>query len=158
LLINLIKNDIFLTLYKNNDAYKKNVEGFFCNNCNKYLPDRYIEGLCPHCGSDKARGDQCDECGKLLDPQDLLEVKCKICGGKPEIKITEHIFFALSKFEKRLLDWIKDKTYWKPSVLRFTENWLKDGLKDRAITRDINWGIKVPVEGYRMVKKKRTAK
>ena len=143
-----VVQDIFLTLYKNNDAYKKNVEGFFCNNCNKYLPDRYIEGLCPHCGSDKARGDQCDECGKLLDPQDLLEVKCKICGGKPEIKITEHIFFALSKFEKRLLDWIKDKTYWKPSVLRFTENWLKDGLKDRAITRDINWGIKVPVEGF----------
>jgi len=143
-----VVQDLFLTLYKNNDAYKKNVEGFFCNNCNKYLPDRYIEGLCPHCGSDKARGDQCDECGKLLDPQELQEVKCKICGGTPEIKTTEHIFFALSNFEQKLLDWIKDKTYWKPSVLKFTENWLKDGLKDRAITRDINWGVKVPIDGF----------
>jgi methionyl-tRNA synthetase len=143
-----VVQDIFLTLYKNKDIYKKSVDAFYCNKCNKYLPDRYIEGMCPHCGSDNARGDQCDECGKLLDPQDLQEVKCKICGGTPEIKTSEHLFFALSKFEKKLLDWIKDKKHWKPSVLKFTENWLKDGLKDRAITRDINWGVKVPVDGF----------
>jgi methionyl-tRNA synthetase len=143
-----VVQDIFSTLYKNEDIYKKSVDAFFCNNCNKYLPDRYIEGMCPYCGSDKARGDQCDECGKLLDPQDLQEVKCKICGGTPEIKTSEHLFFALSKYEKKLLEWIKDKKHWKPSVLKFTENWLKDGLKDRAITRDINWGVKVPIEGF----------
>jgi len=143
-----VVQDIFLTLYNNKDIYKKSVDAFYCNNCNKHLPDRYIEGMCPHCGSDKARGDQCDECGKLLDPQDLQEVKCKICGGTPEIKTSEHLFFALSKFEKKLLDWIKDKKHWKPSVLKFTQNWLKDGLKDRAITRDINWGVKVPVDGF----------
>jgi methionyl-tRNA synthetase len=143
-----VVQDIFSTLYKNEEIYKKSVDAFYCNNCSKYLPDRYIEGNCPHCSSENARGDQCDECGKLLDPQDLQEVKCKICGGTPEIKTSEHLFFALSKFEKKLLDWIKDKKHWKPSVLKFTENWLKDGLKDRAITRDINWGVKVPVDGF----------
>jgi len=140
--------DIFLTLYKKGYIYKKKIEAFFCNNCKRFLPDRYIEGTCPHCGSENARGDQCDECGKLIDPEELKDVKCKICGGKPEIKTSEHLFFALSKFEKKLLNWIKDKKHWKSSVLKFTHNWLKDGLKDRAITRDIKWGIKVPIDGF----------
>jgi len=143
-----VVQDIFLTLFKKGNIYKKSVDAFYCNSCSKYLPDRYIEGTCPHCGSDKARGDQCDECGKLLDPQELQDVKCKICGGSPEIRTSEHLFFALSKFEQKLLDWIKNKSYWKSSVLKFTENWLKDGLKDRAITRDINWGVKVPIDGF----------
>ncbi len=143
-----VVQDIFLTLYKNKYIYNKSVDAFYCNNCKKYLPDRYIEGICPYCESEKARGDQCDECGKLLDPQDLQEVKCKICGGTPEIKTSEHLFFTLSKFQKKLLDWIKNKNHWKPSVFKFTENWLKDGLKDRAITRDINWGVKVPIDGF----------
>ena len=73
----------------------------------------------------------CDECGKLLDPQELNNVRCKICGGTPEIRTSEHLFFALNKFEKKLLDWMKDKKHWKPSVLKFTENWLKNGLKER---------------------------
>jgi methionyl-tRNA synthetase len=140
--------DIFSTLYKKQYIYKKSIEAFYCNNCKRFLPDRYIEGCCPHCGCENARGDQCDECGKLIDPEELTKVTCKICGGTPEIKTSDHLFFALSKFEKKLLDWIKDKTHWKPSVLKFTNNWLKDGLKDRAITRDIKWGIKVPVDGF----------
>ncbi len=143
-----VVQDIFLTLYKNEDIYKKNVEAFYCSNCGRYLPDRYIEGHCPHCNNEKARGDQCDECGKLLDPQELRDVKCKICGSTPEIRTSEHLFFALSKFEPKLLDWIKDKKHWKSSVLKFTQNWLKNGLKDRAITRDIKWGIKVPIDGF----------
>ena len=140
--------DIFLTLYKKGYIYKKSIEAFYCNNCNRFLPDRYIEGNCPNCGSQNARGDQCDECGKLLDPQDLLNVKCKICGSTPEIRNSDHLFFALSKFEDKLLSWIKDKKHWKPSVLKFTKNWLENGLQDRAITRDIEWGIKVPIEGF----------
>ncbi len=143
-----VVQDVFTTLYNKGYIYKKEVEAFYCPNCKRFLPDRYIEGRCPHCGNEHARGDQCDECGKLLDPQDLLDVKCKLCGGTPILKTTEHFFFALSKFEKPLLDWLDDKKYWKPSVLRFTENWLKDGLHDRAITRDITWGVKVPIEGY----------
>lgn len=143
-----VVQDIFLTLYKKGYVYKKRVESFYCDHCKRYLPDRYIEGTCPYCNNRKARGDQCDECGKLLDPQELKNVKCKICGATPEIQTTEHLFFALSKFEKKLLNWMKDKKHWKTSVLKFTQNWLKNGLKDRAITRDINWGVKVPVKGF----------
>jgi len=144
-----VTQDIFLTLYKKNYVYKKSVEAFFCNDCGRYLPDRYIEGICPHCGCENARGDQCDECGKLLDPEELNNVRCKICGCTPKIKKSDHLFFALSKLEPKLKNWIKNKKHWRPSVLKFTENWLKDGMKDRAITRDINWGIDVPVEGFK---------
>ncbi len=143
-----VVQDIFLTLYKKGYIYKKSIEAFYCNNCNRFLPDRYIEGNCPNCGSQNARGDQCDECGKLLDPQALLNVKCKICGSTPEIRTSEHLFFALSKFEDNLLSWMKDKKHWKSSVLKFTKNWLKSGLQDRAITRDMEWGIKVPIKGF----------
>jgi len=143
-----VVQEIFSTLYKKNYIYKKQVESFFCETCNRFLPDRYIEGKCPHCGNESARGDQCDECGKLLDPQDLQIVRCKICGNAPKIKTSEHFFLALSKFESKLLDWIKDKKHWKASVLKFTENWLKNGLEDRAITRDMTWGIPVPLEGF----------
>jgi methionyl-tRNA synthetase len=143
-----VVQNIFLTLYKKKYIYKKSIEAFYCINCNRFLPDRYIEGICPYCGYEKARGDQCDECGKLLDPQDLKDVRCKICSGKPELKTSNHLFFALSKFESKLIKWMKDKKYWKPSVINFTKNWLKDGLHDRAITRDIEWGIKVPIDGY----------
>ncbi len=143
-----IVQDVFSTLYEKGYIYKKNVDAFYCNSCNRFLPDRYVEGTCPYCGNEKTRGDQCDECGKILDSQELLDVKCKICGSTPERRTSDHLFLALSKFEPKLLDWMKDKKYWKPSVLKFTYNWLKNGLKDKAITRDMAWGIKVPVEGF----------
>jgi len=143
-----IVQDVFSTLYEKGYIYKKNVDAFYCNSCNRFLPDRYVEGTCPYCDNEKTRGDQCDECGKILDSQELLDVKCKICGSTPKRRTSDHLFLALSKFEPKLLDWIKDKKYWKPSVLKFTHNWLKNGLKDKAITRDMAWGIKVPVEGF----------
>ncbi len=143
-----VVQDLFSTLYTKGYIYKKNVESFYCKECNRFLPDRYIEGICPYCSNEKARGDQCDECGKILDPQELQNVKCKICGSTPEIRTSEHLFLALSKFELKLLDWINDKRHWKSSVMKFTQNWLKNGLKDKAITRDMEWGIKVPVEGF----------
>jgi len=144
-----VVQNVFLRLYEKGHIYKKNVDAFYCNKCNRFLPDRYIEGICPHCGNEKARGDQCDECGKILDPLELLDVKCKICGSSPEVKASDHLFLALSKFEQKLLDWMEDKKHWKSSVLKFTQNWLKKGLEDRAITRDMNWGIKIPVEGFK---------
>ena len=143
-----VVQDIFLTLYKKNHILKKEVESFYCHQCNRFLPDRYIEGTCPHCGNEHARGDQCDECGQLLDPVDLINVQCKLCGETPEIKNTTHLFFALNHFEKPLSDWLKDKDHWKSSVLKFTQNWLKEGLHDRAITRDMSWGIPVPLKGF----------
>ena len=143
-----VVQDIFSTLYSKEHIFKKEVESFYCSHCSRYLPDRYIEGTCPHCENDHARGDQCDECGQLLDPIDLTRVQCKICGGIPELKKTNHLFFALSHFEQPLKKWLSDKKHWKSSVLKFTENWLKDGLHNRAITRDMSWGIPVPLTGF----------
>ncbi|MCK5112003.1 MAG: methionine--tRNA ligase [Thermoplasmatales archaeon] len=143
-----VVQDIFSTLYEKGHIYKKSIDAFYCENCSRFLPDRYIEGACPHCHSEKARGDQCDSCGKLLDSLELENVRCKLCGGTPVKQSTVHLFFALSTFETKLFDWMKDKKHWKSNVLKFTHNWLKNGLQDRAITRDMSWGVKVPVSGF----------
>ncbi|MFH1101656.1 MAG: methionine--tRNA ligase [Methanobacteriota archaeon] len=140
--------EIFLSLHKKGYIYEKNVDAFFCDACQRSLPDRYIEGTCPHCGFENARGDQCDNCGKLLDPEELVKVKCKLCGGTPRIQQSTHLFFSLSRFEDQLLKWVNKKTYWKSNVLKFTQNWIKNGLNDRAITRDITWGVEIPVPGF----------
>jgi len=144
----MVVQEVFKTLFDRKHIFKQSVQSFYCDTCKRYLPDRYIEGTCPLCNYDHARGDQCDECGQLLDPEQLIDVRCKICGSTPMLQTTEHLFFALSHFEQPLLNWLKDKTYWKSSVLKFTKNWLKDGLHDRAITRDMSWGIPVPLEGF----------
>ena len=140
--------EIFLDLYQKKYINRRSIDAFYCPTCTRFLPDRYVEGTCPHCQKEGARGDQCDNCGKLLDSFELLNVKCKVCKGIPVKQKTEHLFFALSIFEPKLIEWLKDKKYWKANVLKFTNNWLQNGLHDRAITRDINWGIKVPVLGF----------
>jgi len=143
-----VVQDLFKTLYEKNHIYKKEVEAFYCFQCKRFLPDRYIEGDCPYCRNKQARGDQCDECGHLMEVEHLHNVRCKLCGSTPELQVTEHLYFALSQFQQKLLDWISDKTYWKSSVFKFTDNWLKEGLLDRAITRDMSWGIPVPLDGF----------
>jgi methionyl-tRNA synthetase len=143
-----VVQDLFFTLYKKNFIYPKTIDSYFCKNCSRFLPDRYVEGICPHCNTVGARGDQCDACGKLIDSCDLNEVKCKLCGGVPVLEQTTHLFFSLSSFESKLLEWIEGKKNWKSNVQKFTYNWLKGGLKDRAVTRDIEWGIPVPVPGF----------
>ncbi|MCD6330832.1 MAG: methionine--tRNA ligase [Thermoplasmata archaeon] len=143
---NVVKK-FFLRLYEKGYIYPKKMLAFYCQNCNRFLPDRYVEGICPHCHG-KARGDQCEECGATLEPEEILEPKCKICGAKPILKETEHLFFKLSAFEEKLLEWLKDKNFWRDNVLNFTLNFIKSGLKDRAITRDIEWGVEVPIKGY----------
>ncbi|UCD13438.1 MAG: methionine--tRNA ligase [Thermoplasmatales archaeon] len=139
---------IFSTLYEKGHIYKKSIDAFYCETCSRFLPDRYLEGTCPYCHHEKARGDQCDSCGKLIDASELGDVRCKLCGGTPIKRTTDHLFFALSKFEPKLLQWIKEKKHWKANVLKFTHNWLKNGLQDRAITRDMTWGIPVPIPGF----------
>jgi methionyl-tRNA synthetase len=140
--------EIFLDLYQKHYITKKSVDAYYCPTCTRFLPDRYVEGICPHCRKEGARGDQCDNCGKLLDSFELLDVKCKVCGGTPVKQKTEHLFFTLSAFEPKLIEWLKGKKHWKANVVKFTNNWLQNGLHDRAITRDITWGIKVPVFGF----------
>ena len=144
----MVVQDVFSSLYENKYIYEKEVEAFYCENCQRYLPDRYVEGVCPHCHCTGARGDQCDACGKLLDPGELTEITCKLCGGTPQKQKTNHLYLALSTFESKLNSWLKDKNHWKSNVIKFTKNWLKNGLHDRAITRDIAWGVTVPIEGF----------
>ena len=142
-----VVHDIFLKLLEKEYLYKKQTMQYFCSDCDKFLPDRYVEGVCPKCNT-KARGDQCEGCGETFEPGDLKEVVCIHCGTAPDLRETEHYFFQLSAFQERLIDWVSNKTWWKPNVQTFTQNWLEKGLEDRAITRDMSWGVSVPLEGW----------
>ena len=144
-----VAKDMFLKLYNQGDIYKDSVLQPWCHQCQRYLPDRYIEGDCPLCGYDSARGDQCDKCGQPLNPLDLKNSRCGLCATAPVFKESEHFFLRLSSFQDRLISWVKTKeAFWRPNVYRFTLSYLEGGLKDRAITRDIDWGVELPIEGY----------
>ncbi len=143
-----VSQDIFLTLLDRDYIYKSTTLQPFCPDCQRFLPDRYIEGTCPYCDSPGARGDQCDECGKPINPVELINPRCRFCGAAPQFKDSEHFFLRLSAFNDRLLAWVKQQTHWRQNVLNFTTRYLEQGLKDRAITRDIKWGIPVPVNGF----------
>ena len=147
-----IVQKIFLELYQKGYIYKKEQTLFYCPLCRQFLADRYIEGRCPKCGYEQARGNQCEKCGALLNPEELINPRCKLCGTKPIKKKTEHFFLRLSFFEKGLKRWLQEKKTWRPNALNYTKQFLKQGLKDRAITRDIDWGVEIPLKGY---KKKR---
>ncbi|MEW5936651.1 MAG: methionine--tRNA ligase, partial [Candidatus Thermoplasmatota archaeon] len=138
-----------LDLLSKGDIYKGEMQSPYCPKCAKFLPDRYVRGRCPHCGFKEARGDQCDECGRMLDPEELQEPRCSHCASAFEIRRTEHYFLRLSAFQERLMNWIESKEgRFKPNVMNFTRNFLAAGLKDRAITRDLTWGVPVPVDGF----------
>jgi len=143
-----VSQDIFLTLLNKGYIYKDTVSQAYCPQCQRFLPDRYIEGTCPFCHSPAARGDQCDACGKPLNPAELIEPGCRICGTTPVFKDSEHFFLKLSEFQDRLTQWSQKQTHWRPNVASFTQRYLNEGLRDRAITRDINWGIPLPIDGY----------
>jgi methionyl-tRNA synthetase len=143
-----VVHDFFLTLQKKGYIYKASTSQPYCPRCQRFLPDRYVEGACPHCGDAGARGDQCDQCGKPLNAAELLDPRCRQCGNPPEFRQTEHFFLKLSAFQDSLTEWVTRQTHWRPNVRNFTLGFLREGLKDRAITRDINWGITVPVSGF----------
>jgi len=143
-----VAHDIFLTLLDRGYIYKATVSQPYCPHCQRFLADRYVEGTCPYCDSAGARGDQCDECGKPVNPVELLDPHCRLCATTPQFRDSEHFFLKLTAFEDRLLAWVKQQTHWRPNVLNFTTRYLEQGLKDRAITRDIEWGISVPVDGF----------
>jgi len=143
-----VAQKIFLDLYEKGYIYKDRVLQPYCATCRRFLPDRYVEGTCPHCNDKGARGDQCDNCGKPLNSQELKDLRCTICGLTPAFTESEHFFLKLSAFNQELIGWIDDKTYFRSNVYAFTKKYLEMGLKDRAITRDIAWGIPVPLPGY----------
>ena len=143
-----VAQDIFLTLFKNGYTYRDTVSQAYCPHCQRFLPDRYVEGTCPYCDSPNARGDQCEDCGKPMNTPDLIDLRCSICGTTPVFKNSEHFFLRLPAFRDKLLAWVKQQTHWRQNVLNFTTRYLEGGLIDRAITRDIDWGIPVPVDGF----------
>ena len=144
-----VVKDIFLRLKENGYIETRTEEAPYCASCGKFMPDRYIEGQCPHCDYEQARGDQCDNCGKVLDAVELMNPVCRICGGRPEFKETEHFYLLLSRLEDKIRDFVDQrKVSWRPNTRNNTENFLRDGLKDRAITRDLTWGVPIPIEGY----------
>ncbi|MBN2017913.1 MAG: methionine--tRNA ligase [Candidatus Cloacimonetes bacterium] len=143
-----ISQNFFLALYNKGFVTEKTTQQLYCEHDKRFLADRYIEGTCPYCGAEGARGDQCDGCGKLIDATKLIDPKCKICGNTPVIRETTNWYLELPKFEKPLREWLETKkSYWKENVLNFILSWLDEGLIDRSITRDLNWGIPVPLEG-----------
>jgi methionyl-tRNA synthetase len=142
-----VTTDMFRTLYEHGCLIEQTTLGAFSASTGNTLPDRYIEGTCPICGYPEARGDQCDNCGNQLDPSDLINPRSIIDGTAPEFRETKHLFLDLPKFADRLRPWIEAKTSWRQNVRNFSLS-LVDSLKPRAMTRDIDWGIPVPVEGY----------
>jgi methionyl-tRNA synthetase len=143
-----VAQDMFLTLLKKGYIYKDSTFQPYCPKCQRFLPDRYVEGTCPHCEDAGARGDQCDNCGKPLNAAELKEPRCRHCGTPPDFRQTEHFFLKLSAFQDRLQEWVKTKNFWRSNVANFTLGFLQGGLNDRAITRDIDWGIKIPIPGF----------
>jgi len=140
--------DFFLKIHEKGVLKIKTETHLFCPTCNRFLADRFVEGKCPNCGSVGARGDQCENCGTWLDPKKLIEPQCKICGSIPVAKETVHWYIPLGDFQKQLEDWILPKKDWKDNVLNFCKGWFEQGLDDRAVTRDLDWGIPVPLEGW----------
>lgn len=141
-----LAQDFFTQIYSKGYIYPKEIEQFYCPKCGRFLPDRYIGGRCPRCEADGAKGDQCESCGRWLEPFDLIEPHCLICGEIPQKRKTKHWYFKLSAFQNKLSDWIKSRAHWKEHVLTFVKGWLKEGLQDRSITRDMAWGVPVPLE------------
>ncbi len=146
-----ITQSIFLDLDAKGYITTQTVEQLYCDSCSRFLADRYVRGICPACGYDGARGDQCENCGKLLDPTELIKPVCSTCGAQPHPKSTTHLYIDLPAIKHKLEPWITSasvKGFWANNAVQMTQAWLRDGLKARAITRDLKWGIPVPRKGF----------
>lgn len=147
-----IVQEIFWDVHKNGYIQEDTIVQLYCNAvCNRFLADRYVHGTCPNCAYDDARGDQCDNCGHMLNPAELLHPKCSTCENSPISKETTHLFLDLPKIEPKLKEWVQTASEagkWTQNALAMTETWLRDGLRQRCITRDLKWGVPVPLEGF----------
>lgn len=140
-----IAQDFFLDLYNKGLIYKKDITQLYCENCGKFLPDRYVNGICPVCNSE-ARGDHCEKCGRPLEPTELIDPVCLTCGSTPVVKQTYQYFFKLSEFQEDVEKYINNNRNLPANVRNYALNWLKEGLNDWVLTRDMDWGIPVPLE------------
>lgn len=142
-----VVRDVFRTLWERGAIVEETTTGAFSAATGRTLPDRYIEGTCPICGFGHARGDQCDNCGNQLDPADLIEPRSKIDGEPPVFRETSHLFLDLPVFGERLAAWIGAQDHWRSNVRRFSLQLVKE-LRRRPVTRDLDWGVRIPVPGY----------
>jgi methionyl-tRNA synthetase len=149
-----VVRDVFRTLYDKGFIVEQTMQVAFSASTGNTLPDRYIEGTCPYCGFESARGDQCDNCGRQLDPVDLINPRSRIDGQPPVFRETNHLFLDLPAFADQLRAWISRQTHWRPNVRHFSLN-LVDDLKPRPVTRDLDWGVRIPVPGYEEEERKR---
>lgn len=140
--------DFFLNLYNKGILTLKTEKQLFSEKENRFLADRFVIGTCPNCGFEEATGDECENCGTALTPLQLNNPRSKITGDMPVVKESTHFFFPLSNYQKNLEEWMDSKDNWKPNVVNYCKGWFKKGLQDRAITRDLDWGVKVPLKGY----------
>lgn len=138
--------DYFRRLEKKGCFDVREVNQIFCPSSGRFLPDRYVEGTCPYCGSDRARGDQCEACGTILDATQLIDPRSDVCKGPLEVRPANHWYFKLARMSSRLQDWIDTKTHWKVNVRNYCQGWFKEGLSDRPISRDLDWGVPLPIE------------
>lgn len=138
--------EFFLEFYRRGILKEKAEKQLYCEHDKMFLADRYVEGKCPNCGFEQARGDQCEQCGTWINQIELIDPKCTICGNTPVVRDTKHFYFSLGEFQKRLEEYVHSKKDWKENVLKYCESWFKKGLADRAVTRDLRWGIPLPKE------------
>ena len=146
-----ITQGLFTDLDKNGLIKEHTNKQLFCTKCNMFLADRFVRGTCPKCGYEDARGDQCDKCGSLLEPIELKNPRCSTCGSTPEVRETKHLYIDLPSISDKLDEWMKKASVegkWSDNAINITKAWIRDGLKERAITRDLKWGIPVPKAGY----------
>ncbi|MDO5851783.1 MAG: methionine--tRNA ligase [Methanobacteriaceae archaeon] len=142
-----IAQQYFLKLYNNGFIYDEEIEQLYCEHCKRSLPDRYVEGICPYCGEEGARGDQCEVCGRHLNPTELKEPYCLICGNTPKVNVSNQYFFKLSHFQDGIKNWLETNNSLPDNVHNYAYDWVKDGLRDWILTRDMSWGVPVPLEG-----------
>lgn len=134
-------------LYRSEFVYEKETPQAYCEKCESFLADRFVTGICPTCHKE-ARGDQCDDCGTVLEPENLISPVCAVCGSPVSFRKSRHLYIAISKMEEALRILVDNASLWRKNAVSFTKRYIHEGLRDRALTRDLEWGIDVPLEGY----------
>ena len=146
-----VTQSMFLKLYENGYINEHENEQLYCKTDDIFLADRYVLGICPHCKNEKARGDQCDSCGKMLQPEELIQPKCKLCHNQPEFRKTKHLYLNIPKLKNEFTAFFNQSSqhgFWPKNAVTGTQSWINDGIQERPITRDIKWGIPVPLDNY----------